>query len=125
MATAGRYQPPQREALRRSSRPIVLRWRPKARAMAAGDAPWTRSTMSVYLSGAVIWRYIMAGFLLLAETEVYRIPGHLPRSGAVLHLVYESAAPNNGVKLTSRGTRFRAGGLWRRAAAARSLSAVR
>jgi hypothetical protein len=44
----------------------------------------------------------MVGFLLLAETEDYRLPGHLSRSGSLLHLVYESTPPNQRLLLPGR-----------------------
>jgi hypothetical protein len=56
----------------------------------------------VYLSAKVIWRYVMAGFFLLVETEDYRLPGHLSLWDTVLHLLYESALPNKRLKLAAR-----------------------
>jgi hypothetical protein len=50
----------------------------------------------------VIWRYVMAGFFLLVETEDYRLPGHLFLWEPVLHLLYESALPNTRLKLAAR-----------------------
>ncbi len=44
----------------------------------------------------------MAGFLLLVETEDYRLPDHRFLSGAVLHLLYECTPPNKRLKLAAR-----------------------
>jgi len=44
----------------------------------------------------------MAGFLLLVETEDYRLPGHLSLWETVLHLLYECTPPNKRLKLTAR-----------------------
>ena len=52
--------------LRRTSRSMVLRCRPRTRAIAAGESPRCRSRPRVYLSAKVIWRY-MAAFILLEE----------------------------------------------------------
>ena len=54
MAMLGRYQPC-RHALRRSSRPIVLRCQPSVRAMAAREWPCLRRAEIMYRSPAVIW----------------------------------------------------------------------
>jgi hypothetical protein len=62
----------------------------------------------------------MAGFLLLVETEDYRLPDHLFLSGVVLHLLYECTLPNKRLKLTARvdcGMNL--------SSARRSLSAIR
>src|SRR5207249_1588241 len=85
--------------LRCTSRPIVLRCRPRTRAIAAGARPPWRSRPSVYLSAKVIWRYVMAGFFLLVENR--RLPSaRSPFSlGTLLHLLYESAPPNKRLKL--------------------------
>lgn len=57
--------------------------------------------MSVYLSAAVIWRYIMAGFLLLAENRSLAYPRSPFYLSQVLHLLYESAWPNEALHLSS------------------------
>jgi len=43
------------ELSRAISRMIALRWRPKSRQISAGDAPWTRIAIRMFLSSAVIW----------------------------------------------------------------------
>jgi len=67
--------------------------------MSDGVHPCRLSIPMAYLSPKVIWRYIMVGFLSWSRTEDYRIPGHLSICGIVLHLVYEFAQSNRGMKL--------------------------
>jgi hypothetical protein len=100
------------------------------RAIAAPDSPNCRSTPRWYLSSKVIWRYVIAGVLRLAEIETHGIAGSPFSCGDVLHLVHECTLPSKRLTLSARWRRFGRNAQWKlsilcAAPAGRSVSATR
>ena len=85
---------------------MLLRCRPRDRAISACENPCLRSAESAYLSPGVSWRYVLMNpslFLAVQEgSEVASSPLLVQSTaiGALLHLVCESAWPNRGLLLT-------------------------
>src|SRR5205085_9765417 len=87
--------------LRWSSRQTVERWRPMERAISDWLQPCLLSAASIYLSPEVSWWYVMANILFVVVENLRQYRRSPPAGGSVLHLVYESAKPNNGMHPTA------------------------
>ena len=98
----------------RTSRLIVLRCRPSARAIAAWLHPCFLSAESAYRSPEVSWRYLFMNFLLFVEKEGLGRPSSPQllcgvRSGGLLHLLYESKPQYRGRRADLRASPPRGG----------------
>src|SRR5918992_6134031 len=80
---------------------MVERWRPSARAICELFKPCLLSAASIYLSSGESWRYVMADILFVVVENLRQYHGSPFQQGSVLHLVYESAASNNGMHPTA------------------------
>src|SRR5205085_8481063 len=63
--------------------------------------PCLLSAASIYLSPEVSWWYVMVNILFVVVENLRQYRRSPPSGGSVLHLVYESAAANNGMHPTA------------------------